>query len=83
MTTTTNSTVERIGLNEDNTFGLHALWDPYAPLIYLWTAEEASAERAWIVVYHGGVFAKPKAVGSPSFGFRAVREPEEVAGARE
>jgi hypothetical protein len=50
------------------------LWDPYAPLIYLWTSEEADDRRAWIVVYHGGVFAKPKAVGSPSFGFRAVRE---------
>ena len=51
------------------------LWDLYAPLIYLWTAEEESEGRAWIVVYHGGIHAKPKAVGSPSFGFRAVREP--------
>ena len=51
------------------------LWDQYASLIYLWTAEEESEKRAWIVVYHGGVYAKPKAVGSPSFGFRAVREP--------
>jgi hypothetical protein len=50
------------------------LWDPYAPLIYFWTSEEESEHRAWIVVYHGGVYAKPKAVGSPSFGFRAVRE---------
>jgi hypothetical protein len=50
------------------------LWDPYAPLIYLWTAEQQSPDRAWIVVYHGGVFSKPKAVGSPSFGFRAVRD---------
>jgi hypothetical protein len=49
------------------------LWDPYAPLIYLWTSDEADADRAWIVVYHGGVFAKPKKVGSPSFGLRAVR----------
>jgi hypothetical protein len=51
------------------------LWDSYAPLIYLWTSEEADADHAWIVVYHGGVFAKPKRVGSPSFGFRAVRKP--------
>jgi hypothetical protein len=51
------------------------LWDPYAPLIYLWTSERAEEDRAWIVVYHGGVIAKPKAVGSPSFGFRAVRAP--------
>jgi hypothetical protein len=51
------------------------LWDSYAPLIYLWTSDEADADHAWIVVYHGGVFAKPKRVGSPSFGFRAVRKP--------
>jgi hypothetical protein len=51
------------------------LWDSYAPLIYLWTSEEADADYAWIVVYHGGVFSKPKRVGSPSFGFRAVRKP--------
>jgi hypothetical protein len=51
------------------------LWDSYAPLIYLWTSEEVDADHAWIVVYHGGVFAKPKRVGSPSFGFRAVRKP--------
>ncbi|QDU08691.1 DUF1566 domain-containing protein [Gimesia aquarii] len=50
------------------------LWDSLAPLIYLWTAEEADEKQAWIVMYHGGVYAKPKAIGSPSFGFRAVRE---------
>jgi hypothetical protein len=50
------------------------LWDQYAPLIYLWTSEEHSEKLAWIVVYHGGVYAKPKQIGSPSFGFRAVRE---------
>jgi hypothetical protein len=51
------------------------LWDQYAPLIYLWTSEEASDTQAWIIVYHGGAYAKPKNIGSPSFGFRAVREP--------
>jgi hypothetical protein len=51
------------------------LWDPFAPLIYLWTAEEADEDRAWIVVYHGGVYDKPKRIGAASFGFRAVREP--------
>jgi hypothetical protein len=50
------------------------LWDPYAPLIYLWTNEEDSRDRAWIVVYHGGVFTKPKAAGWSSLGFRAVRD---------
>jgi hypothetical protein len=51
------------------------LWDPFAPLIYLWTADEVDDKTAWIVVYHGGVHEKPKAIGSPSFGFRAVRSP--------
>ncbi len=32
------------------------LWDQYAPLIYLWTAEEESEQRAWIAVYHGGAY---------------------------
>jgi hypothetical protein len=51
------------------------LWDQYAPLIYLWTSEELDEDYAWIVGYHGGVFSKPKAIGSPSFGFRAARKP--------
>jgi hypothetical protein len=51
------------------------LWDPLAPLIYLWTSEEASNDQAWIVVYHGGVYAKNKHLGASSLGFRAVREP--------
>jgi hypothetical protein len=53
------------------------LWDPFAPLIYLWTSDEVDEETAWIVVYHGGVYEKPKGIGSPSFGFRAVRAPDE------
>jgi hypothetical protein len=51
------------------------LWDPLAPLIYLWASEEASKDDAWIVVYHGGVYAKSKRLGASSLGFRAVREP--------
>ncbi|MCA9014836.1 MAG: hypothetical protein KDA77_05835 [Planctomycetaceae bacterium] len=50
------------------------VWDPYAPLIYLWTADEANERRAWIVVYHGGIYAKNKNLASPSIGFRAVRK---------
>ena len=51
------------------------LWDRYAPLIYLWTSEAKDDQSAWIVVYHGGIYAKPKGLGSSSLGFRAVREP--------
>ncbi|MCA9215935.1 MAG: hypothetical protein KDB27_22870 [Planctomycetales bacterium] len=55
------------------------LWDSHAPLIYLRTSEEANNDQAWIVVYHGGAFAKPKQVGSPSHGFRAVRDPSALS----
>jgi hypothetical protein len=51
------------------------LWDPDAPLIYLWTSEKVDRQRVWIVVYHGGVYSHPKSIGSTSHGFRAVREP--------
>jgi hypothetical protein len=51
------------------------IWDPFAPLIYLWTSEEVDEQRAWIVVYHGGVYFHPKNIGSSSHGFRAVRDP--------
>ena len=51
------------------------LWDPFAPLVYLWTSEQRDDDHAWIVVYHGGIYAKSKSLGSPSFGFRAVLEP--------
>ncbi|QDT40298.1 hypothetical protein Pan241w_03540 [Gimesia alba] len=51
------------------------LWDPFAPLIYLWTSDEADERSAWIVVYHGGIYPKPKTLASPSIGFRAVRKP--------
>jgi hypothetical protein len=51
------------------------LWDPYAPLIYLWTADDVDPQRAWVVVYHGGVYPQSKSLGSSSLGFRAVREP--------
>jgi hypothetical protein len=53
------------------------LWVPFAPLIYLWTSDELDDRHAWIVVYHGGVYSKPKNIGSPSFGFRAVRNPDD------
>ncbi|MEJ2693124.1 MAG: DUF1566 domain-containing protein [Candidatus Thiodiazotropha sp.] len=55
------------------------LWDPYAPLIYLWTQEEADEKRAWLMVYHGGVYSHLKSKASPSTGFRAVRKPPEEA----
>lgn len=51
------------------------LWDPFSPLIYLWTSQQRDDKLAWIVVYHGGIYSKNKLLGSSSLGFRAVREP--------
>lgn len=44
------------------------LWDIYSPIIYFWTSEEKDKDNAYIVVYHGGVFSKPKKMrGSVGF----------------
>jgi hypothetical protein len=52
------------------------LWDPQARVIYYWSAEEASAGRAYFVVYHGAVGAIPKFTAMGSRGYRCVREGE-------
>jgi len=49
------------------------LWDPGSPIIYLWTADEASATEAYAVTYHGAVWAYPKDAALGSLGFRCVR----------
>jgi hypothetical protein len=51
------------------------LWDPYSQVIYWWTATEVDAEHAYIVVYNGQVWPRPKRVRWGYLGFRAVREP--------
>jgi len=50
------------------------LWDPKAPVIYLWTADEASAGRAYSVTYNGHVSTVPKFIAMGSRGYRCVRE---------
>ncbi len=50
------------------------LWNPRAPIIYLWTADEASAQEAYYVVYHGTVGTDVKSFGLGSRGFRCVHE---------
>lgn len=51
------------------------LWRVYSETIYWWTATEADAQRAYRVVYNGGVYAMPKDQHYGTIGFRAVREP--------
>ena len=51
------------------------LWDPTSQIIYWWTATEKDTETAYIIVWHGGIFPKPKTRRMGSQGFRAVRSP--------
>lgn len=51
------------------------LWDPDAPTIYLWTAEEYNEEQAYFVSYNGRVSFQPKDWGNSRHGYRCVREP--------
>ncbi len=52
------------------------LWDIHSKVIYYWTSETANEDerRAYIIVYHGGVFAKMKINGASNLSFRAVKE---------
>lgn len=50
------------------------LWDTRSEVTYYWTSTEKDSDRAYWVVYHGGVFAKPKRNAPGNAGFRAVRE---------
>ncbi|MBD3258595.1 hypothetical protein GF377_09200 [candidate division GN15 bacterium] len=51
------------------------LWDPTAPPVYYWTADELSYTEAYYVSYNGlGVTAQNKRWGNPRHGYRCVRE---------
>ncbi|MBN2388035.1 MAG: hypothetical protein JXB85_13540 [Anaerolineales bacterium] len=51
------------------------LWNPGAPPIYYWAAEEYDERDAYYVSYNGYVGAQPKTFGNPRHGYRCVREP--------
>jgi hypothetical protein len=51
------------------------LWDPYSKVIYWWTATEVDERLAYIAVYNGQVWPRPKAAHWGYLGFRAVRKP--------
>jgi hypothetical protein len=52
------------------------LWDPHSQVIYWWTATEADDGHAFIVVYNGQVWPRPKKARWGYLAFRAVRDPE-------
>lgn len=52
------------------------LWDVHSKVIYYWTSDTAVQDerKAYIIVYHGGVYAKRKIDGQSYLSFRAVKE---------
>ena len=49
------------------------LWDVYSPVIYWWTATEASAEKSYLVAYDGQAWTRPKRAKCGYLAFRAVK----------
>jgi hypothetical protein len=52
------------------------LWDLHSQIIYWWTATEVNEREAYIIVYDGKVWRRPKTAPWGYLGFRAVRAPE-------
>lgn len=52
------------------------LWDVYSQVIYYWTSQTYpnDEQRAYIIVYHGGVHSKMKIDGQSYLSFRAVKD---------
>lgn len=48
------------------------LWNPYSPVIYWWTADEVAPDRAYRVVYNGGVQVFAKITRRGNFAARCV-----------
>lgn len=51
------------------------LWDVHSKVIYYWTSESENnnPDRAYIIVYHGGIHSKMKIDGQSYLSFRAVK----------
>lgn len=50
------------------------LWDPHSMIIYYWTDTIMSEEKAYIIVYNGGVFSRDMESRYGYLSFRAVKE---------
>jgi len=50
------------------------LWDVHSKVIYYWTAETSAQDenKAYVIVYHGGVYSKLKTDSQDYLSFRAV-----------
>ncbi len=52
------------------------LWDVHSKVIYYWTSDTSTQDerKAYIIVYHGGVYEKKKIDGQSYLSFRAVKK---------
>jgi hypothetical protein len=50
------------------------LWDVHSQVIYWWTETEVNEREAYIIVYNGQVYRRPKHAHWGYLGFRAVKE---------
>lgn len=50
------------------------LWDPHSMVIYYWTSDKESEDKAYIITYNGGVFARDVDSHYGYLSFRAVKE---------
>ena len=53
------------------------MWDVHSQVIYWWTATEVNDREAFIIVYDGRVWPRPKQSHWGYLGFRAVKEREQ------
>jgi hypothetical protein len=58
------------------------LWNIHTQIIYWWTATDLDAQRAYVIVYDGQVWPRPKTARWGYLSFRAVKEVAESAIAR-
>jgi len=50
------------------------LWDTHSQVIYYWTQTESGEDRAWIIVYDGGVYTRSQESAYAYLSFRAVKD---------
>ncbi len=51
------------------------LWNVHSQVIYWWMETEVDKDRAYIIVYDGKVWPRPKQFGPAYLGFRCVKQP--------
>lgn len=51
------------------------LWDPHSKVIYYWTQTQCGEDKAYIIVYDGGVYPRSRDSAQSYLSFRAVKDP--------